>query len=244
MKFKSIVVLCLLAGLFYACGNTGGETPTPDPDITETPDTPQPDEPQPDPAPTPDSSLGGDDASSSDNWRIAEKDKKELAYLQSFLPDGLDVMDFEYGDLNKDDRTDDVILIGYDKKKEEDDMSADPPARPLLILTRTEDGKLKKEASNDKSVLCVSCGGVMGDPYQDIAIKNGYFSVEHYGGSSWRWTRIVTYKYDEAKKGWFLHKDGGTSFHASEPDKAEDNVRTTKDFGVVKFADFDIDKDQ
>ena len=84
----------------------------------------------------------------------------------------------------------------------------------------------------------------MGDPFMGIKIKNGYFSVEHYGGSSWRWTRIITYKYSKQDKEWFLHKDGSESFHASEPQKVETKIKTTKDFGQIKFEEFDIYDDK
>jgi hypothetical protein len=78
----------------------------------------------------------------------------------------------------------------------------------------------------------------------DIVIKNGYFSVEHYGGSAWRWTRIITYKYSKEENNWFLYKDGGESFNAGDPEKVEKTVRTTKDFGKVLFKDFDIYKEE
>ncbi len=169
-------------------------------------------------------------------YLIEKKDLSELEYLMSFIPDNHLVLDYEYGDLNKDGLKKDVILIAYQpdlERNREDDVK-----RPLFILTRTSDGKLKKEARNDNVALCSTCGGVMGDPYQDIAIKNGYFSIEHYGGSSWRWTRIITFKYDEGGKGWLLHKDGGLEYHASNPDDSKETVKTSKDFGIVPFGDY------
>ncbi|UOQ71963.1 hypothetical protein [Hymenobacter cellulosilyticus] len=83
---------------------------------------------------------------------------------------------------------------------------------------------------------------MMGDPFQGIAIKNGYFSLEYYGGSAWRWTHITTFKYDPARRTWFLHREGGESFHATDPDKVESYGRTIRDFGRVAFADYDSNK--
>jgi len=84
----------------------------------------------------------------------------------------------------------------------------------------------------------------MGDPYVSIVIKKGYFSIEHYGGSSWRWQRIITYKYSPVDKEWYLHRDGTVSFNAGDPDKTtEITGRTAKDFGKVRFGDFDIYKE-
>ena len=112
--------------------------------------------------------------------------------------------------------------------------------RPLILLVGNSKNELTKVGQNDTTVLCYDCGGAMGDPYTGITIKNGYFSVEHYGGSSWRWTTIITYKYSKKEKNWFLHKKGGVSFHASTPNNIEEKVKTKKDFGVVKFEDFNI----
>ena len=48
---------------------------------------------------------------------------------------------------------------------------------PLFVLACTSTGKFKLIARNDSVVLCKSCGGILGDPYQGIAIKNGYSSL-------------------------------------------------------------------
>ncbi len=173
-----------------------------------------------------------------ENPRLIEKeDLSELPYLTTFLPKDHLVLDYHYGDLNKDELKKDVILIAHNPKAEAE--NEDEVKRPLFILTRTTDGKLKKESRNDNVVLCSSCGGVMGDPYQDIAIKNGYFSIEHYGGSSWRWTEIVTFKYNAEKTDWFLHKKGGEEFHSSKPDESKETVKTVKDFGLVSFETYE-----
>jgi hypothetical protein len=87
-------------------------------------------------------------------------------------------------------------------------------------------------------VLCYNCGGVFGDPYEGLAIKNGYFSVEHYGGSSWRWTRIITFKYHDAKKAWYLHRDAGISYHTSDPDTETESVYNQADYGKLNFEEY------
>ncbi len=122
-------------------------------------------------------------------------------------------------------------------------MAEHPEKRPLYILIGQSDQSYKLTAKNNNVVYCVDCGGMMGDPFMGITIKNGYFSIEHYGGSAWRWTKIVTFKYSKTKKKWFLHKDGGDSFHTSQPEKVETKVKTVKDFGVIQFEKYDIYKD-
>lgn len=158
--------------------------------------------------------------------------------LKHYIPEGFTVMDTVYGNLNKDKYKDMIMVL----KDVHEDIVSDSK-RPLMLFLGKADGTFTLAAKNDNVVLCFGCGGVHGDPYEQVVIKNGYFSVEHYGGSGWRWTRIITFKYSDKDKNWLLHKDGGVSYHTSAPDKMETNVRTTKDFGRVLFKDFNYEQD-
>ena len=92
-----------------------------------------------------------------------------------FTPNGYEVLDTAVGDLNLD-GLDDLILVL--KSTVEDSLSdlGEYPLRPLLILIRGKDNQLQVAKRNDHTVYCADCGGVWGDPYDGIAIKNGYFS--------------------------------------------------------------------
>lgn len=166
--------------------------------------------------------------------------------FDAFIQEGYVGMDTVYGDLNLDEREDAILVLKLEDEEENPSMNESEGVvkRPLLILTKQDDGVWKSEGRNDNLVMCAHCGGVFGDPYDQIVIKKGYFSVEHYGGSNWRWTKIITFKYAADKREWFLHKDGGDEYNTGNPDKVESHVRTTKDFGVVKFADYDIYAEQ
>lgn len=155
--------------------------------------------------------------------------------LAQYIPPGYAAMDTLSGDLNRDSYNDFIMVL---KKTDEDTIFSYYPARPLLLFTGQADGTLKFREKNDDAVMCIGCGGVMGDPYMGVVIKNGYFSVEHYGGSAWRWTKIYTFKYIREEDTWILHKIGGESFHATEPEKVESYLQTRKDFGKVYFKDF------
>ncbi|WP_224994305.1 hypothetical protein [Cesiribacter sp. SM1] len=163
--------------------------------------------------------------------------------LSPFFLEGHEVLDIQKGDINND-RLDDVILIQKATDEvETSDVIDHPTPRPLMLLLRQPNGELQLAARNDYIVLCVDCGGMMGDPYQGTTIKNNYFSVEHYGGSAWRWSRIITFKYQSDSQHWYLHKDGGVSFHAANPDSTmEESVKTVKDFGVIRFEDYKTDE--
>ena len=153
-------------------------------------------------------------------------------------------MDTCSGDLNGDALTDYLLvlrLIGEDSLARATESSDTFIKRRLLILTGQSGQTYKLAAQSDNVIDCVDCGGELGEPYQGLVIKNGYFSVKHYGGSAWRWTRFVTFKYATADSAWYLHKDGKGSFNFGEPDeKGTIKIRTIKDFGKVAFADFDI----
>lgn len=157
--------------------------------------------------------------------------------LQSFIPAGYSILDSAAGDFNKD-RLKDYILI---LKVNEEENDADT-TRPLLLLMGMADNQYQLAARNDSVVLCKGCGGVFGDPYAGITIKNNFFSIEHYGGSNWRWTRIITFRYDANTKQFILHRDAGESFHTSDPDKKKLDIHNKEDFGKLFFTEYSYDK--
>ena len=163
--------------------------------------------------------------------------------LAAFIPDGYTALDTTSGDLNLDQYSDMIMVLKKNGEDTTSDVIEHPEKRPLLILLGQADNSSKLAARNDNAVYCIDCGGIMGDPFMDIVIKKGYFSIEHYGGSGWRWTRTITFKYSPSDNYWYLHKDGGDSFHAADPDKVTTKVRTIKDFGKVAFDKFDIYKE-
>lgn len=163
--------------------------------------------------------------------------------LKEFVPPGFSFLGGEKGNLNLDKYADVVLVLKKDNEKETSDVVNNPEKRPLLILLGQADKTYKLAARNDNTVYCVDCGGVFGDPFDSLTITNGNFSINHYGGSSWRWTRIITYKYSPAEKKWYLFRDGAESFHASEPNKVKTTIKTAKNFGKVSFEKFDIYKE-
>lgn len=163
-----------------------------------------------------------------------------LAEIEKFAPVGYSILFTKTGDLNRDAYTD--LVVVYKKDNEDTTLPNDdiPLYRPLVLYTGKKDGILRLAAHNDKIVLCYHCGGVMGDPFIQITIKNGEFTIEHYGGSSWRWTRDLTFQYSKKDSAWFLYKDTRESFHSSDPDNGTTLTKTVKDFGIVRFEAFDI----
>jgi hypothetical protein len=185
-------------------------------------------------------------ANQDDSKKEFSKNVKKPSHNQisKFIPDSYEVLDSISGDLNLDNYTDLILILKKHDEENTSDVIENPEKRPLLILIGKDNGGYELAAKSNTTVYCYNCGGMMGDPYQGVTINNGYFSVEHYGGSAWRWSRIITYKFSKSDNHWFLHRDGGESFHVSEPEKSESNMRTKKDFGKIKFEDFDIFEDK
>jgi hypothetical protein len=156
--------------------------------------------------------------------------------INNFVAKGYSVLDTSSGDLNRDGFTDYIVIL----RNNLDTLNADT-TRPLLILHGQQNGGYKLAARNDSVVLCKSCGGAFGDPYTGITVKNNYFSVEFYGGSAWRWSRVITFKYNTATKSYVLHKDAGESFNAFEPDKIEYQSYHKELWNKVPFTTYTVD---
>ncbi len=162
----------------------------------------------------------------------AQSQTKAVPYT-SFIPKGYTLLDSATGNLNKDAHKDMVLILRNNAEKINSDTT-----RPLLLLAGKGNGLFTLMERNDHVVLCAGCGGVFGDPYRGITVKNGYFSIEHYGGSGWRWTRIITFKWDTATERFKLHRDAGVSFHTSDPNKQEEMTYRKQDFGKIFFNEF------
>lgn len=163
---------------------------------------------------------------------IAEE--KIPAEVRKFITPGTHLLAMETADLNGDNLADYILVL--EKPDVEDDQ------RTLLIITRSPDGSLNRVKQNSKVVYCSTCGGMMGDPFQDVTVGPKTFTINHYGGSGWRWSTSTTFNYSRKDKTWQLVDVETSSFHASDPEK----IKTThhkppRDFGKIDIADFDPD---
>jgi hypothetical protein len=159
------------------------------------------------------------------------------------IPKDYQILNTTTGNLNMDKLPDVIVVLKSPQEDTATDMEH-PIRRPLLILFGNTNNTYTLAFRNDKTVYCSSCGGVIGDPFTGISIKNGYFTVEHYGGSSWRWTNYITFKFNLSDKHFYLHRIDATSFHASEPERVERKVETKKDFGTTDFINYDAKYEQ
>jgi len=153
------------------------------------------------------------------------------AEVQPFIEKDTTALAVERGDLNRDGREDFVLVL------EPSDPEQD---RPLLLLVRNEKGALTLAKRAAKAVMCHNCGGMMGDPFVGVVVEKGRFTVQHYGGSAWRWSANYTFGWSRRDKSWQLVEVESDSFHASEPDKNQLVVhKPPRDFGLIDVTDFD-----
>lgn len=147
-------------------------------------------------------------------------------------------LDSAMGDLNMDRITDKIVIY-----KSANELSEGESKRPLEIFIGKADGTFELVERNENVVLCYACGGIFGDPYEAVSIENGSFTVSHYGGSNWRWSRAITFSYVKDYNTWLLTDDSGISYNVNEEEKTtETQINNPEDFGKVRFKDFDNDK--
>src|SRR6185436_11190495 len=108
-------------------------------------------------------------------------------------------------DLDGDGRKDAVLILR--RTDEEEHTGGDVP-RPLLLLVRQADGRLKQVRRTDHLVYCSRCGGMLGDLYSQLKAARRGFTVSFAGGTaSSHWVVAYTFAYDDAAKNWLLAEE-------------------------------------
>lgn len=155
------------------------------------------------------------------------------------LPTDFKIFDFASGDLNKDGRIDYIIVL----KSKNGNLNV---IRPMYIFLDIN-AKYQLFAINNKAIGDNECGGMYGDCYKNIVINKGRFSIEYYGGSgNNKWLKNATFNYNITTKEIYLIRfsEAGSKTYGIEPDhKNADRFVTFKQFGVVRFKDYNFNID-
>lgn len=95
------------------------------------------------------------------------------------------------GDLDKDGIAEKVVVFESLEGEDETEMAR------ILIIYKQEKGEWTEWVYTDQAILHSDEGGMMGDPFDGIAITNGILIVNHWGGSSWKWSHTDKYRFQD-----------------------------------------------
>ena len=182
-----------------------------------------------------DSEVNNDTLSSNQEEAVEETSNT----VEDFIPEGMDILEESDADLNLDGISDKVLVL---KMKTEIEGEWAETERNVLILVGQENGSWKEKGMNADLVYCQGCGGVFGDPFSGIFAEDGRFTIDHYGGSADRWSRSITFEYNEGMDNWILVEDLETGFSAIEPDSDTSyNYYNEDEYGTALFDSYSIE---
>lgn len=101
------------------------------------------------------------------------------------------LLDSTSGDLDKDKLPE--LVVAYTLEETGDALP--PKPERLVHVYKKQNGQWILWLQSAEALLHKEDGGITGDPYSAIYIKSGVLYIEHFGGSSWKWHTIDTYKF-------------------------------------------------
>ncbi len=110
------------------------------------------------------------------------------------ITDTCSILDYAAGKLGSDSYDDLTVIIEDSGNTDAETGSA---SRRLLVLTKRGQDKYGIVNYNPGFILGAEEGGVFGDPYNGISIKNNTLSIVHYGGSNYRWGYVHEFAYED-----------------------------------------------
>lgn len=107
---------------------------------------------------------------------------------QTAVPPGFELIEEKYGDLDRDGIAERVIVYNTA------DTTEDGVVRELQILKQSHNQwRVWKNSRN--AILKSQQGGMMGNPFEGIEIRNGLLILSFSGGSSWKWFYKDKYRF-------------------------------------------------
>lgn len=105
------------------------------------------------------------------------------------IPDNYSVVDSISGDLDKDSIAE--LVVAYNMGPE-NGLEGVPRE---LIIYKLKNNKWTEWKKSDQTLYGSKDGGMMGDPFGGIEIKNGTLVISQNGGSSWKWGFTDKYRF-------------------------------------------------
>lgn len=106
------------------------------------------------------------------------------------LPEGVCLMDICEGDLDGDGKSDFAVVLEYEPGYEyfpSESWALREGIRPIYVYTYVEGVGYQCRYEHHKLIRTKEEGGMIGDPYAGMEIKDKTLTVSDYGGSSIRW---------------------------------------------------------
>lgn len=157
------------------------------------------------------------------------KIKTQGTAVEEFTPPSWKVIDQADGDLNNDGSADLAVIFEYSKTIDETRVYGDNSSaiiketqkpRILAIFFKNQStGAYHLSTQNNDFILRAEEGGKLGDPLQQIAIKDQQLYLRFQGGSEWRWELGYTFKFEN--KDWFLTSAINLYFNQNTGDMTE-----------------------
>ena len=161
---------------------------------------------------------------------------KSIKVLKKYFTNGYFILDSATGDLNQDGYKDLVVALANKNENGIDDVD-----RPLLFFLGNSKGAFVLLTNNKNVILCKGCGGVLGDPYKSIRIKNCFLIVKHYGGDWERWFSTTVFKYEKKSKKIKLFNDFDIIYDNSESKPPVKKFYSKKFYNKLELKDYSSD---
>lgn len=110
------------------------------------------------------------------------------------VPENYVMIDSVSGDLDNDGVKE--LVVAYNTQAEDHTNEGIP--RELSIY-KMQNGQWTLWKTSQQALYGSRDGGMMGDPFENIEIKNGILWIRQSGGSSWKWGHTDKYRYQDGE---------------------------------------------
>lgn len=107
------------------------------------------------------------------------------------IPDGYSVVDSVTGDLDNDFIAERVVAFNIGPENEYEGVPRE------LIIYKRKNHQWTIWRRSSQALLGSQDGGMMGDPFGELEIKNGILLISQNGGSSWKWGFTDKYRFQD-----------------------------------------------
>ena len=155
--------------------------------------------------------------------------KPQGVSVEQLTPTNWTVIETANGDLNHDGVEDLAVVFEFDKKIDETRTYGDNHSeiiketqKPRILAIFFKDhstGNFRLSTQNNDFILRSEEGGKLGDPLNQIGIKDQQLYLRFQGGAEWRWELGYTFAFEN--KDWFLTSAINLYFNQNTGDMTE-----------------------